>query len=352
MQSETSRHSADNPNPLNRADLNRLRQAVSPGPVLILAHHNPDPDALAAGAGLAYLLESMWGLAVRKVFSGLVARAENIAMLKHLTPDWTRITAFSDVAEYGRIALVDTQPGAGNNILPSHIIPDAVFDHHQPMRHQVDATPYLDLRPDVGAAATLVYQYLEIANLTLPSRLATALFYGIKTDTRGLSRGASTGDKVAYVNLLSNVDHDALLQVEYARRPATFFRSLMKGLAVTRVYGSAVVAILGNMDRSDFAAELADQLIMLEGARGVLCVGRYKGVLHLSVRTMPLGEDAGLLIQRVVSDLGRGGGHGVMAGGQVTLTNRAADVIESELAARFLVLMEEDNTPGESLIGH
>jgi nanoRNase/pAp phosphatase (c-di-AMP/oligoRNAs hydrolase) len=220
------------------------------------------------------------------------------------------------------------------------------------MRHQVDATPYLDLRPDVGAAATLVYQYLEIANLTLPSRLATALFYGIKTDTRGLSRGASTGDKVAYVNLLSNVDHDALLQVEYARRPATFFRSLMKGLAVTRVYGSAVVAILGNMDRSDFAAELADQLIMLEGARGVLCVGRYKGVLHLSVRTMPLGEDAGLLIQRVVSDLGRGGGHGVMAGGQVPLTNRAADVIESELAARFLVLMEEDNTPGESLIGH
>jgi len=351
MQNKTSRHTTNNPNPLNQADLNRLQEALSPGPVLILAHHNPDPDALAAGAGLAYLLEYMWGLATHKVFSGLVARAENIAMLQHLTPGWSRITAFSEVAEYSHIALVDTQPGAGNNILPASIAPNAVFDHHQPMRHQVDAVPYLDLRPEVGAAATLIYQYLEIANLTLPPRLATALFYGIKTDTRGLSRGASIGDKVAYVNLLADVDHDALLQVEYARRPKEFFKSLMKGLAATQVYGSAVIAILGNMDRSDFAAELADQLIVLEEVRGVLCIGRYEEVLQLSVRTTPLGEDSGLLIQQVVRDLGRGGGHGVMAGGQVPLTNRVADVIESELVARFLVLMEEDNTPGESLIG-
>ena len=351
MQHKPSRHGTDNPNPLNRADLNRLRQALSPGPVVILAHHNPDPDALAAGAGLAYLLEHMWGLAAHMVFSGLVARAENIAMLKHLTPDWSRITAFSDVAEYGRIALVDTQPGAGNNILPSRNAPDAVFDHHQPMRYQVGAVPYLDLRPEIGAASTLVYQHLETANLALPPRLATALFYGIKTDTRGLSRGASTGDKVAYIDLLGHIDYDALLQVEYAKRSKTFFKSLMKGLAATQVYGSAVIAILGEMNRSDFTAELADQLIILDGARGVMCVGRYEGVLQLSVRTTPLGEDAGLLIQQVVSDLGRGGGHGVMAGGQVPLANQAAGVIESELAARFLVLMEEGNTPGESLIG-
>ncbi len=40
-----------------------------------------------------------------------------------------------------------------------------------------------------------------------------------------------------------------------------------------------------------------------------------------------------------------------MAGGPLPLTNRVAAVVESELVPRFLVLMEEDDTPGESLIG-
>jgi nanoRNase/pAp phosphatase (c-di-AMP/oligoRNAs hydrolase) len=39
-------------------DLDRLKMALQPGPVLILTHHNPDPDALASGDALAYLLDS------------------------------------------------------------------------------------------------------------------------------------------------------------------------------------------------------------------------------------------------------------------------------------------------------
>lgn len=340
----------DKTNPLNQADLNRLRQALSHGPVLILTHHNPDPDALAAGAGLAYLLESKWGLEVQKGYSGLVARAENIAMLKHLAPGWSRITAPSDISSYGSVALVDTQPGAGNNILPSNILPHAVFDHHQPIRPQEPHGTYLDLRPEIGAAATLIYQHLEVADLVVPPRLATALFYGIKTDTRGLSRGASAGDKIAYISLLGNVDHDALLQVEQARRPAIFYKSLAEGFATAQVFGTAVVALLGTMYRSDFAADLADQLIMLEGARGVLCAGSHEGILQLSVRTVPLGEDAGLLIQPIMDNLGHGGGHGVMAGGQIHLEGQALERIEASLVSRFLALMGEENTPGQNLI--
>ena len=350
MPSKVSQHASDTANPLHQADLNRLRQVLNHGPVLILTHHNPDPDALAAGAGLAYLLEYKWGLEVHKKYSGLVARAENIAMLKHLTPGWSRKTALSDSSSYGSVVLVDTQPGAGNNILPSNMLPEAVFDHHQPIRRQASSESYLDLRPEIGAAATLIYQHLEVANLAIPPRLATALFYGIKTDTRGLSRGASAGDKVAYINLLGNVDHDALLQVEQARRPVSFFRSLTEGLAAARVYGSTVVAMLGEMYRPDFAAELADQLIMLEGARGALCAGCHEGILQLSVRTVPLGEDAGLLIQRVVDNLGRGGGHGVMAGGQIRLEGQDLEAIEASLVSRFLALMGEENTPGYNLI--
>jgi len=350
MTSEAPQYVIDIANPLDQADLERLRHVLDHEPVLILTHHNPDPDALAAGAGLAYLLESKWGLAVHQRYSGLVARAENIAMLKHLTPEWSKIAALSDITAYKSIILVDTQPGAGNNILPLDIGPDAVFDHHQPIRSPISDVPYLDVRPEIGAAATLVTQHLEVANLDIPPRLATALFYGIKTDTRGLSRGAAAGDKIAYINLLGSVDHDILLRVEHPERPVTFFRSLAEGLGAAQVYGSAVVALLGDMQRSDFAAELADLLIMLEGAQGVLCAGRHDGILQLSVRTGPLEKDAGLLIQQIVADLGRGGGHGVMAGGQIRLQGQDSEVIEAILTSRFLDLLEEDNSSGISLI--
>lgn len=350
MRSPTERPADNAVNPLRQADLDRLRQSLSPGPVLIITHHNPDPDALAAGAGLAYLLEYMWALATHKAFSGLVARAENVAMLEHLTAGWLEIDALGDAPAHNKIALVDTQPGAGNNLLSDDVEPDAVFDHHQPIRDQVGRVPYLDLRPEVGATATLIYQHLEVADLAIPPRLATALFYGIKTDTRGLSRGTSSSDKVAYVNLLEQVDHDALLRVEHAKRPAPFFRGLVEGIARARVYGSALIALLGEMHRSDFAAELADQLITFEQARAVLCAGHHQGVLQLSVRTVPLGEDAGLLIQELVEDLGKGGGHGTIAGGQFLLEGRDPEGLERELVARFLALMGEEGAPGELLV--
>lgn len=350
MAQEAGRHDRDSVNTVTEERLEALRTALTPGPVLILAHHNPDPDALAAGAGLAHLLAERWGLASHPVFSGLVARAENVAMLRHLTPVWTAIDSLDDAPEHGSLALVDSQPGAGNNVLPEELVPEAVFDHHEPFRPPSEEVAYLDLRPEMGATATLIFQHLEAAGVTIPSRLATALFYGIKTDTRGLSRGTAPGDEAAYLRLLANVDRSTLLQVEYAKRPAAFFKGMMEGLAKTWVYGSAVVAELGEMHRSDFAAELADQLIMLEGIRGVLCLGTYEGVLQLSVRTLPLGKDAGLLIQDLIVALGQGGGHGTVAGAQVALDGQDPAPVVSTIVRRFRTIMGEGETAGNLLV--
>ena len=104
------------------------------------------------------------------------------------------------------------------------------------------------------------------------------------------------------------------------------------------------------MHRSDFAAELADQLIALEGTRGVLCLGYHAGVLQLSVRTVPLGDDAGLLVQELVEGYGKGGGHGTLAGGQVLLDGRDPNPIVTGITNRFLALMEEEGTAGKLLV--
>ncbi len=318
--------------------LYRLREVVGTGPVLILTHDNPDPDALASGLGLSRLFAS-WGIRSDLVYSGLVSRAENKAMLSLLTPEWVHSDVLPDLDAYSAVALVDTQPDAGNNDLPSNVIPDIVIDHHHPVRDNITKVPFVELRPDVGATASLVFQYLEAARVDLDIRLATAIFYGIKADTRGLSRGDSPIDQDAYFRLLTLIDRQILTQVEQAGLPREYFRRFCEGLQAAVVYDNVVVADLGELHRPDFVGEMADLLIRLEHARGVLCIGNHGDLMYLSLRTMGMGDDAGLLVQRIVPAPGKAGGHGTVAGGQVPLGNGEVDQLTADLKRRFLAVM-------------
>ena len=107
---------------VSQARLLELRKAAGPGPVLIMTHDNPDPDGLASGKALAVLLESAWQIPYHMVYSGLIARSENIAMLRLLTPEWEHVDTLEDLDKFSALALVDTQPTAGNNSLPDDIV--------------------------------------------------------------------------------------------------------------------------------------------------------------------------------------------------------------------------------------
>jgi nanoRNase/pAp phosphatase (c-di-AMP/oligoRNAs hydrolase) len=338
--------------PESRVDqnhLNRLRAVAGTGPVLILTHDNPDPDALASGKALAVLLDGAWGIPSRLVYSGLVAWAENRVMLNQLTPEWEHANTLPRLEQFAAVALVDTQPTAGNNRLPVSHIPDIVLDHHHPLRHALRAVPYAEVRPDIGSTVSLVYLFLEAAGIEPDPVLATAMFYGLKVDTRGLSRGASAIDEAVYVELLRWVDRRKLIQVEQARLPRVYFGAFCQGLEAARLYGRAIVAYLGPVHRPDLPAEIADLLIRLEDARAALCLGVYNDVLYLSLRTVPLGRDAGLLIQDIVAPPGNAGGHGTMAGGQISVAGQDIESIVQGIENRYLAAMDEPGA-GEDLL--
>lgn len=328
-------------NPLDQDRLAQLRTAAGTGPVLILTHDNPDPDALASGKAFATLLKSAWNIPSRLLYSGLVQRAENRAMLNLLTPEWEHSDVLTGLDQFSALALVDTQPGAGNNRLPTTHTPQIVIDHHQPIREKMGMVLYSDVKPEMGATVTLLDQYLETAGIVPDSDLATAMFYALKTDTRGLSRGASSTDKVVYLKLLAQIDHSKLIQIEQAGLPQLYFRAITLGFHAARVYTQSVVADLGTMHRPDLAAEIADLLIRLDGARAVLCLGFHEQILHLSIRTEPMGQDAGLLVQQVIVSPGKAGGHGTMAGGQVPLAGQEVNHLVNEIVRRFLKVMKE-----------
>lgn len=333
---------------IDRNRLERLRSIVGAGPVLLLTHDNPDPDALAAGKAFSTLLKSAWNIPSRLLYSGLVLRAENRALLKLLTPEWEHSDTLVGLDQYSAIALLDTQPGAGNNRLPTDHVPQIVIDHHNPLRQVASEVPFSDIRPKIGATVTLLYDYLNVANVVIDSDLATAMFYGLKTDTRSLSRGSSQHDIDAYFKLINQIDQNKLIQVEQAGLSKAYFRAFSHGLHAAQVYDHSVVADLGTMHRPDLAAEMADILIRLESIRAVLCLGIHTEMLHLSVRTEPFGQDAGLLVQQVIVPPGKAGGHGMMAGGQVPLAGQDVTHLVDEVIGRFLEFMQE-TTAGESL---
>jgi nanoRNase/pAp phosphatase (c-di-AMP/oligoRNAs hydrolase) len=186
----------------------------------------------------------------------------------------------------------------------------------------------------------MLFQYLRAASLSPPPRLATALFYGIKTDTLGLVRGARPADVQAYFELQQQVDMEALVEIQSAQVPPEYFRRLHAALHAARLHGNVVVSYVGTMQRPDLAAELADLLLRLEGAHWVLCMGAYEDRLQLAVRSRREESGAGQMVQAVVAERGTAGGHGMMAAGQVPLHGRDPEEEAALLTGRALALLK------------
>jgi nanoRNase/pAp phosphatase (c-di-AMP/oligoRNAs hydrolase) len=339
-----------NINPVDSDRLRKLRSTIGSGPVLILTHDNPDPDAFASGKVFATLFQVAWGISSRLVYSGMVARAENKAMLRLLTPEWEQEDVLSDIKHYSAIVLVDTQPGAGNNSLMDGVDPQVVIDHHYPIQKGLDRIAFTDVRTEMGATVSLAFQYLEAAGIIPDEGLATAIFYGIHADTMGLSRGGSTTDQEIYIQLLKLINRDLLAQIAQARLPREYFSTFTRGLRAARIYGQVVICCLGEMHHPDFVAEIADLLIRLENIRAALCLGYHHRTIYLSLRTMQPEMDAGSLIQKVVVPPGKAGGHGTIAGGRMPLNAGSVDRIVAEIERRFLKVMGETTHKGEDLL--
>lgn len=288
--------------------------------ILILSHNDPDPDAVASAVALRYLLVTRLQIEAHIAYEGLIGRAENKALVSYLGQPLQSLSTI-DLASTALVAIVDTQPGAGNNTIPAGFQPAIVIDHH-PWREATALAKFADVRTEVGATSTILTEYLQAAGLEPDKQLATALFYGIKTDTMGLSRGVNPADVNAYLYLQPKADTDALVEIERAQVPIQYFQSFDTTLRAARLYEQVVISYIGPMAYPDLAAEMADVLLRIEGCEWVMCLGVYQDELILAIRTRSPQGGAGRLAQALVKEQGAAGGHGVMAGGHIPLQGR------------------------------
>jgi nanoRNase/pAp phosphatase (c-di-AMP/oligoRNAs hydrolase) len=305
---------------------------------LILTHDNPDPDAMASAIGLAAILEEVAGVPARVAFGGIVGRAENRALVRVLKLPMVPVSRIV-FDEFDYIVLVDTQPEFGNHSLLPRVQPDAVVDHH-PARASTYDVPFADVGGDYGATASIVTGYVRAAGIVPTRELATALFYGIKSDTRDLGRELGPADVANYQWLFPYVDHGALSEIEHPTVSANYFSALHRALEKARRHRDSLVADLGHVHTPDMVAEVADRFLSLEGIRWSLAQGEYDGNLYISIRTSDRRMNAGRLVRDILVPLGgSAGGHGSMAGGRLALPEdrpRRVSVLRRRIIRDFL----------------
>lgn len=301
--------------------------------VIIYTHRNPDPDAISAAWAMQYFLKQLLNIKAKIFYEGFIGRAENKAMVKLLK---IKLHQLSDVklSNKDALILVDTQPGMGNNSLPEQIIPSFVIDHHPLKKKQKNIL--IDVRQDIGATATILTEYLMYNNLEIPKNLATALFYGIGSETQGLSIETDNLDKQYYRMLFPKISQFILAKIQYPKLSMEFFLNLRKALNNVYFYKNAIVVNIGKIDNPDLVSEFCSFFMRYDKASWALSMGAVNERLIFSIRTQNRHANAGRVAQKICGK-GSGGGHEMSAGGWLELTSKdKLDVVAQELIKRFL----------------
>lgn len=298
-----------------------LRVLGSRHRLLVLTHANPDPDSLASAMGLRHLARARFGMPSTFAYRGRIMRAENREMVELCGIDMLQ-QADVDPKAFDCVALVDTQPGFGHTRLPAGVSADIVIDHHVPPSddggHPRPA--FRDVRTWIGATSSMVTGYLMDSGVEVEKPLATALFYGVKTDTADLSRTSSELDERAYDFLIRRIDRQLLARITLPDLTCEYFRSLRQALNNIRIYDRLVLCSLGRVDAPEMVAEVADLLLRMQGKQIVVCGGLVGRTYHVSLRT-EFDQDAYELLSAALNGEGSFGGHGPLAGGAIELAD-------------------------------
>ena len=319
---------------------------------LVLTHDNPDPDSMASAVALATVLHSRLGIPTDVAYGGIIGRAENSAFVRVLKLPILPISQV-DASQYDLFALVDTQQSVKNHSLPEGVTADIVIDHH-PTRDDGVVNAFADLGSNFyGATSTLLTEYVRAARIEPMPELATALYYGIKADTRDLERQTRDPDVDCYLWLFPRIDRNLLAEIEHPQLPLRYFRLFHAAIEKARLFTGAVITDLGEVYSPDMVAEVAERLSFLEEAKWSLASGSFRSQLYLSLRCSDRRMNAGRLIREVCEGLGgSAGGHGSMAGARLPLVGKRANRAElkREVVRRFKAAFGVEGERGVSLL--
>ncbi len=290
---------------------------------------NADPDALASSLAVKRLLRYK----VRSVtisYPNEIRRLSNLAMVDLLKIPIERLHNIS-LKNYSKKVMLDSQPLH----LPAfeNIAFDAVIDHH-PITSGWEAD-YIDLRPDYGAVASMMIEYLRAGGMKPSVALATALFYAIKVDTNNFEKKANLADAISFRYLFNLANHNLVRKIELSELRISELNYFRTAFTEMKISNNRLYVHVGRVYNPDILVIIADFFNHVQKVSWVFVSGIHGERLVVIFRCDGYKKNAGRLAENIFAEVGSAGGHREAARAEVPLKN--LDKHDQDFSTRILM---------------
>ncbi len=313
-------------------NLDKIISKVNNNKVYIQTHNFPDPDAIASAYGLSVLLR-IRGIDAQITYNGSIDKTVTAKMVRRLGIKVVESESADELENDDEIIIVDAQKGNANiiNMNGTEII---CIDHH-PIYINEDYQ-FSDIRPEVGACASIIASYYVENDIDIPKNVATALLYGIKVDTADMKRGVSDLDMEMFYILHGLADNDVLYDLDSSIIEMSDLKSYSTAISSVDIYESVCFADAGKNCPDALIANIADFLITLNGIELTVIYSVKADGIKLSIRSNS-NYRAGYITNIALEGIGSGGGHDNMAGGFLPFKGNPEEINLNE----FIIQMKE-----------
>ncbi|MFO7964409.1 MAG: DHH family phosphoesterase [Desulfobacterales bacterium] len=285
--------------------------------VLILI--NADPDAIACAMAVKRLLwRKVAGVVISNI--NIVKRPDNLTMLRLLGVNLTHVSQI-EPERFARFVMVDSQPD--HNVHFQRFTFDVIIDHHP------DTAPeaaFKDIRPSYGATATMLTEYLRAAKIKPSAKLATALFYAIKTDTSNFERQTLVEDLRAFQFLFHHSNPYIIRKIEQSEIPAEFLKHFRTALENMKRRKKRVFVHLGPISNPDACVLIADFFLRVNDINWSIVSGIWSNRLIVIFRNDGIRKNSGNIVKKSFGHVGSAGGHKSMARAEIMLSDLSGQV--------------------------
>lgn len=306
---------------------------------VILMYGDPDPDAI----GAAMALSAIWrqaGVTPLIRYTGEIQRYQNRLLVSYLKEPMDRLRD-EELDGSDLIAVVDAQPGFWKHDPPQ---PHVIIDHHPVL--EGSQAQYVDLRENYGSTVSILQEYLEAANITIGKRLATAMLYGLMTDTGDLKRNVHSSDIKAYDALYPKADHHFLSRLAKSQVPEAMLDHIAWGIQRRIAYRDMLLVHFGEIETPDILVQAADLLLLTCGINWVVCAGKHDDRLVVVFRGDGHRQDVGSRAKAAFGKLGSAGGHRTMGRAEIHLHGEHVDATVDILVENLFKRMKAPRQQG------
>ncbi|MCG8337577.1 MAG: DHH family phosphoesterase [Proteobacteria bacterium] len=276
-----------------------------------------DPDALASAMAVKRLLwRKTAGITIAHI--NTVKRPDNLAMIRLLGVKSVPVKEI-DPTKFTKTVLVDAQPN--HNDAFSKFEPDVIIDHHPDSCDEVEyEVEYKDIRPKYGATASILLEYLKTAKIKPSTRLATALYYAIRTDTDNFNRKAVYEDVRAFQYLFPLANIQIVRKIEAAEMRPGFLRFFKTAIDNRKKRKGWMFSHLGAVPSPDILVIIADFFLRIDDVNWSIVSGTNGNKLIVIFRSFGYRRNAGKVAEKAFGELGSAGGHKSAARAEISLS--------------------------------